>query len=223
MTTIDHRRNYYLTIDTEAANSLDDPIIYDIGGAIHDKQGKVYDTFSFVIYETFVGMQDLMQTAYYSEKISWYEEDLQAGARTMVRYSTARKYIANLCEKYNVRAIIAHNARFDYRAVNTTQRYLTSSKYRYFLPYGIEIWDTLAMVRDTVAKQPSYISWCKEHGYMRSAKIPRMTAEILYRYLIGSPDFVESHTALEDVLIEKEIFVWCMRQHKKMNRSPWGR
>lgn len=223
MTTIDRRRNYYLTIDTETANSLDDPMIYDIGGAIHDKQGRVYDTFSFVIYETFVGMRDLMQTAYYSEKISWYEEDLQAGARTMVRYNTARKHIANLCGKYNIRAIIAHNARFDYRAVNTTQRYLTSSKYRYFLPYGIEIWDTLAMVRDTVAKQSSYISWCKEHGYMRSAKTPRMTAEILYRYLIGNTDFVESHTALEDVLIEKEIFVWCMRQHKKMNRSPWGR
>ena len=220
MTTIDRRRNYYLTIDTETANSLDDPMVYDIGGAIHDKQGKVYETFSFVIYETFVGMRDLMQTAYYADKIPWYEEDLQAGTRTMVRYNTARKHIADLCEKYNVRAIIAHNARFDYRAVNTTQRYLTSSKYRYFLPRGIEIWDTLAMARDTVAKQPSYIAWCKEHEYMRSAKTPRMTAEILYRYLIGNPDFVESHTGLEDVLIEKEIFAWCMRQHKKMHRTP---
>ena len=223
MNTIDHRRNYYLTIDTETANSLDDPMVYDIGGAIHDKQGKVYETFSFVIYETFVGMQDLMQTAYYSEKIPWYEEDLQTGTRTMVRYNTARKHIADLCEKYDVRAIIAHNARFDYRAVNTTQRYLTSSKYRYFLPHGVEIWDTLAMARDTVAKQPSYIAWCKEQGYMRSEKTPRMTAKILYRYLIGNPEFVESHTGLEDVLIEKEIFAWCMRQHKKMRRTPWGR
>lgn len=223
MDSIDRRRNYYLTIDTETANGLDDPIVYDIGGAIHDKQGKVYETFSFVIYETFVGMQDLMQSAYYADKIPWYEDDLQAGSRTMVRYNTARKHIADLCERYNVRAIIAHNARFDYRAVNTTQRYLTNSRYRYFLPYGVEVWDTLAMVRDTVARQKSYIAWCKEHGYMRNANNPRMTAEILYKYLVGNPDFVESHTGLEDVLIEKEIFAWCMRQHKKMNRTPWGR
>ena len=31
--------------------------------------------------------------------------------------------------------------------------------------------------------------------------------------------FIESHTGLEDVLIEKEIFVRCMRQHKKMKKS----
>ena len=51
MTEIDKRKNYYLTIDTETANSLDDPLVYDIGGAIHDKKGRVYETFSFVIYE----------------------------------------------------------------------------------------------------------------------------------------------------------------------------
>ena len=34
-------------------------------------------------------------------------------------------------------------------------------------------------------------------------------------------DFAEDHTGLEDVLIEKEIFVHCMKQHKKMRRSAW--
>ena len=33
---IDKRRAYYLVFDTETANSLDDPIVYDIGGAIID-------------------------------------------------------------------------------------------------------------------------------------------------------------------------------------------
>ena len=151
-----------------------------------------------------------------------YEDDLRAGSRKMVQYNTARKHIANLCEKYNVRAIIAHNARFDYRATNTTQRYLTCSKYRYFLPYGIEVWDTLKMVRSTVAKQKSYLRWCEENGFMVNGKRPRMTAEILYKYMINDIDYKEIHTGLEDVLIEKEIFVWCVRQKKKMDKKLWA-
>ena len=222
MTKIDRRKNYYLTIDTETANGLDDSLVYDIGGAIHDKKGKVYETFSFVIYEIFVGMKDVMETAYYAEKIPKYEADLRDGSRKMVRYNTARKHIADLCKKYNVRAIIAHNARFDYRATNTTQRYLTCSKYRYFLPYGLPIYDTLKMVKSTVAKQKSYLRWCEENGFMVSANRPRMTAEILYKYMTNDIDYNESHTGLEDVLIEKEIFVWCMRQKKKMDKKLWA-
>ena len=62
---IDKRKNYYLTVDTETANGLDDPIVYDLGGCIHDKKGNVEETFSFVIKEVFFGMKDLMQSAYY--------------------------------------------------------------------------------------------------------------------------------------------------------------
>jgi DNA polymerase III epsilon subunit-like protein len=218
MIKIDKRKNYYLTIDTETANGLDDALVYDIGGAVHDKKGRVYETFSFVIYEVFVGMKNLMQSAYYAEKIPNYEADLRAGTRKMVRYLTAKKHIAELCKKYNVRAIIAHNALFDYRATNTTQRYLTYSKYRYFLPYGLPIYDTLKMARDTIGKQKTYIQWCKNNGYMVNNNRPRLTAEILYRYISGNNSFVEEHTGLEDVLIEKEIFAKCMRQHKKMEK-----
>lgn len=222
MTKIDKRKNYYLTIDTETANGLDDALVYDIGGAIHDKKGNILESFSFIIYEVFVGMKDLMQSAYYANKIPMYEDDLRAGTRKMVQYLTAKKHIADLCKKYNVRAIIAHNARFDYRATNTTQRYLTCSKYRYFLPYGLPIYDTLKMVKSTVAKQKSYLRWCEENDFMVSANRPRMTAEILYKYMTGNIEYKESHTGLEDVLIEKEIFVWCMRQHKKMEKKLWA-
>ena len=219
---IDHRRKFYLTIDTETANSLDDPLVYDIGGAIHDKAGNVYESFSFVIYETFVLCADLMESAYYADKIPQYRVQLVEGSRRMVRWLTAKLYIRDLCEKYNVAAIIAHNARFDVRAVNTTERYITSSKYRYFLPYGIPVWDTLSMAEDTICKQKTYIEWCIARGYVRSNGKPRATAEILYRYINGDEDFIESHTGLEDVMIEHKIFVHCCRQHKKMEKLPRG-
>ena len=143
---IDKRKNYYLTIDTETANGLDDPIVYDLGGCIHDKKGNVMETFSFIIDEVFNGRKDLMQSAYYSKKIPMYEKEIAEGKRQVVSYYYAKRYIERLCKKYDTKAIIAHNARFDYRSTTKTQRYLTKSKYRFFLPYGIEIWDTMKMV-----------------------------------------------------------------------------
>ena len=218
---IDKRKHYYLTIDTETANTIEDPMMYDLGGAIHDRNGNVEETFSFVIYDIFCADRQLFDTAYYATKRPRYEEQIAAGQRKIVSIFTARRYVHDLCEKYNVKAIIAHNARFDYRSTNYTLRYVTKSASRYFLPYGIPLWDTLKMAQDTICKQKTYIKWCAENGYLKKNGTPRATAEILYRYITQDEFFEEDHTGLEDVLIEKEIFAKCMAQHKKMTKSAW--
>jgi len=215
------QKKYFMVLDTETANGLDDPLVYDIGFAIVDKHGNVYHTESLVIYDVFVLMRDLMETAYYSEKIPQYETALKAKTRRLVNFETARQIVARYIQKYNVSAVIAHNMRFDYNALNTTMRYITKSQKRYFLPYNTTIWCTLAMARTTIGKQKTYRLWCKENGYTMRNNQPRLTAEILYRYITDNNDFIESHTGLEDVLIEKEIFAHCIRQHKKMQRTYW--
>ena len=216
---IDKRKSYYVTFDTETANGLDDPIVYDLGFAVVDKKGNVYEKHSFVIYETFCGMKDLMKSAYYADKLPQYKEQIESGERKLVRFSTAKKIFNEVCKKYNVKAIMAHNARFDYRSTATTQRYLTKSKYRFFLPYGIELWDTLKMAQDTICRQWTYKEWCYNNGYVTKNGRPRATAEILYKYITGNEQFKESHTGLEDVLIEKEIFAHCVAQHKPMRKK----
>lgn len=216
---IDKRKSYYLTIDTETANTFDDPMVYDLGGCIHDKKGNVYKTFSFVIAEIFYGMQDLMESAYYAEKIPNYREEIRKGERKVVPLVKAKMTIRDLCEKYDVKAIIAHNMAFDYRALSKTQRYLTKSKYRWFFPYGIELWDSLKMAQDTICKQKGYITYCEQNGFVTKYGKPRATAEILTRYLEGKIDYQEEHTGLADVLIEKEITAQCFRQHKSMRKK----
>ena len=126
---MDRRKNYYLTIDTETANSMDEPLVYDIGGCVHDNTGNIYETFSFVIREVFDN-EELIRSAYYYNKRFRYQVALYRHKAIKVNFYEARKHILDLCEKYNIKAIIAHNARFDYRALTTTQRYLTKSKYR---------------------------------------------------------------------------------------------
>ena len=230
MNKIDRRRNYYLMVDTETCNgiveengklNLNYSLVYDLGLAIIDKHGTVYEKESLIISDTYYGMKDLMKSCYYAEKLPRYDEEIKQGQRQVVSYYMAQKMVKALMEKYETNIVIAHNAGFDNRATNNTQRYLTKSKYRYFFPYGTEIWDTLKMATDTICKQKTYIRWCERNGYMtnHSKPRPRATAEILYRYISGNEDFVESHTGLEDVMIEKEIFAHCMRQHKPMRKK----
>lgn len=220
---IDKRVHYILNLDTETCNSLDDALPYDIGGAIIDKRGNIYETFSFVIYEYFVGEKELMVSSYYAEKIPTYWEDIQSGKRQLVRLATAKKRIADLCEKYNIDTVCAYNARFDYNSLNKGLRWETKSKLRYFLPYGLTWWDSMKMAQDVVGKMPTYKRFCEENGFMTNHKVPRpqLKAETVYRFITKDTTFVEEHKGLDDVMIETEIIKYCFNSHKKMRKLLW--
>lgn len=209
----------YIVLDTETTNSLEDPIAYDIGFAVIDENGKVYAKFSFVVAEVFLD-KELMASAYFADKIPQYWKDIEDGERELRKLSTIRQTLNRVCEEFEVEAIIAHNARFDYRSTAVTQRYLTSSKYRYFLPYGVELWDSLKMAREVFKNDEEYAEFCYKNDYLTSRGVRRYTAEILYRFITNDNNFIESHTGLEDVMIEKDIFVECMRRGAT-NRSAW--
>lgn len=218
---IDRRKSYFITFDTETANSLECPLMYDLGFAVHDKQGNIYETYSLVIADVYCNEKAIMQSAYYSRKLPQYEEDLKTGKRKLVSVETAKQILSETAKKYNIKAVIAHNARFDYRSTATTIRYITKSKNRYFLPYEVPLWDTLEMAKSVIKDKPTYRDFCERNGYLTKNGQVRLTAEILYQFISGEENFIEQHQGLEDVLIEKEIFQYCVRQHKKMRRSPW--
>ena len=228
---IDHRHNYGIMLDTETANTLStenggldmsNVLPYDFGFAIIDSHGRVYEKYSFVNSDIFVHERDLMRSAYYANKIPQYVEDLRAGRRVMATTYEIRKKLLDKMTEYNCSFVCAHNARFDYNACNNIQRWTTKSKYRYFFPYGIEIWDTMKMARDIIQPMPTYQRFCADNGYLTAQGKPRLTAEILYRFISKDNEFVESHTGLEDVEIEVQILAYCVRQHKKMRKKLWG-
>lgn len=229
---MDKRKNYYIVLDTETCNGimteegldLSCSLVYDIGWQVIDKQGNVYKKRSFITKEIFYGEKDLMTSAYYAEKIPNYIKEIKEGKRIVASYYNIRQALLKDCKEWNIKAIVAHNARFDYNATNVTERWLTKSKYRYFFPYNIPIYDTMKMASSTIAKEKGYINFCKREGYMTKHKTPRVrvTAEVLYKYISGNYDFIESHTGLEDVKIESQIFAACMAKHKKINKLLWS-
>lgn len=227
---IDRRRTYLIMGDTETCNTrmengkldMRDVLVYDFGFAVCDKQGRVYEKYSFIIKEIFFGMKNLMKTSYYADKLPQYYEEIRNGKRKVVSLYEARQILANVMKKYETNIFVAHNARFDDNALKVTERYTTKSKYRYFLPFGTEVWDTMKMANDTICKQKTYKKFCEENGYLTKNGQVRKTAEILYRYITKNNNFTESHTGLEDVMIEKEILAHCFRQHKAMRKKLYA-
>lgn len=226
---INKRKNYLIGIDTETCNSLmtDDgkldlsqSLVYDVGWKVTDTKGRNFVKRSFVVAEIFLD-KELMQSAYYKEKIPQYWEEIKSGKRELKRFSTIRKIFLADRKKYNVKHVFAHNAFFDYTALNNTLRLLTGSRFRYFMPYCVEWWDTLKMARDTFRDNKKYSYFCTANNYLTNHRTPqnRYTAEVLYRFISGDNDFNESHTGLEDVEIETKIMVYCLKSKKKIRKA----
>lgn len=228
---MDKRINYKLVIDTETCpldRTLDEVspqnmFAYDVGYAIVDKRGNVYKTESFIVADIFLDEKELMKSAYYAEKIPKYWDEIKCGKRILTSLYNVRKTMLKDIADYGIKEIYAHNMRFDYGNLNNTQRWVTKSQYRYFFPKGVEICDTLKMARDVIATMPTYIRFCNENGYLTKNGQVQLKAETIYRFILKDTSFIESHTGLEDVLIEKEILAYCYRQHKKMTRKLWDR
>ena len=127
----------FIVLDTETANDIDCPLCYDLGWILTDRTGIVYESYSYVISDIFLD-NGLMSSAYYAEKIPQYQADLNNGSRKLARFLTVKKIFNECCKRNNVTKIFAHNARFDYKSLQTTLRYITTSKMRFFFPYGID-------------------------------------------------------------------------------------
>lgn len=224
-----------LVIDTETANTLtredgsadmSDVLVYDCGWQVVDREGNVYAAASYVNYDIYRRERDMMESAYYADKIPRYEEDLRAGTRKLVTLNTILRELVRTINEYHIHYFAAYNARFDANALNRTVSWVTKSAKRYALPFGKIVWlDIMKMAQDAVCSTRDYKTWAKDRDFVQKNGVPRKTAEMVYRYITGQEDFEESHTGLEDVEIETLIMMHCFseakRRHIKMRTLLW--
>ena len=223
-----------LVIDTETTNThesargadMSDVLVYDCGWAVCDIYGNIYETASYVNHDIFYGEPDLMDSAFYAKKLPQYYADIAAGTRTVADIWTIRRALLDTIERHNIRFAAAYNARFDANAMNRTIQWVTKSFCRYFFPFDTVEWlDIMKMAQDAVVSTRDYKTWANDMGYVTNKGLPRKTAEMIYQYMTGEEDFVESHTGLEDVIIEAAIMAFCFsernRRKVKMRTRLW--
>lgn len=201
-----------LIFDTEGIRS---GLCYDLGVASIDREGNVYDTLSLVNGNIFEDRRDLMQTAHYKSKVPKYEKEIAEGIRKVVSFKEMKWLFADFIKRNNIKKVFAHNIPYDYNSLNKTSLYLLGDNF--FFPNGLTFYDTNTMTKQVVQNTPSYRKFCEKYKFLTSTGKPQTKAEIVYRYLTNNPDFVEEHTGLADVMIEKEILAYCYKKHKKMN------
>ena len=211
-------KHLYLVVDIETANTLEDALAYDVGLAIADRDGNIYEKHSFICSEIF-NDTTLMTSAYYAKKIPEYLANIKQGERKVVPLYEIRKKVFDLYETYHYKAVLAYNAYFDNRGLNITQRYLTKSKYRWFFPYCVPVHCIWHMACQVICSQKKYHNFCVANGFVSEKGNISTSAETVYRFLTNNLDFKEEHKGLEDVLIETAIFAKCIAKKKKMSRK----
>lgn len=210
-----------MMFDNETLGSLLQPMTYDVGAMPINMKGEcIGEPTNHVIYETFYEKKEEMKSAYYADKLPQYRDEIWDGTREVMNFMDTRARILQQMKELGITTVCAHNAAFDIRALNNTVREVTNGRVKYFFPYGTEVWDTLKMARQVLGKMPSYRKFCEQNGYMtkHSTPRPRMTAEIIYRFITKDNSFTEAHTGLKDVEIEAQILKYILRQHKKCDK-----
>lgn len=221
---IDKRKHYIMCMDVETASNS--RMVYDIGFAICDKKGNIYDKFSFVVKEVYDNKR-LMDSAYYKKKLPQYDKDLQEGKILKVEFLEMRKVFMKALSVYGVKTISAYNLPFDTSALQSTTAYLFGHGKKFLDPTfkDINLLCIYSFACEVLYSRPSFLYFVDKYNFYTKGQNPQTSAEIGYRYIKNDPNFVEEHRGLADVEIECQILAKCYAQNKRHESgvigNPW--
>lgn len=206
------KANLVLVVDVETCGGFGAPHVYDLGFAVaNPKTGEIIETHSLIIPEVFYGMKREMENAYYAEKLPQYYAGIEARTWTVTPFWKAWSLVGDTMRKHGITKVYAYNCGFDRNALNSTIEAMTANKWHHFFPKNTEFCDIWHMACQTIMSQRNFIKFCNRNGHVSDAGNVRTTAEVCYAYITKQPQFEESHTGLEDVLIEAEILQYVIR------------
>lgn len=194
-----------MVIDTETCGTLEQPFVYDLGLVVLDKNNNRIYEYRTLVREVFYGMAELMESAYYADKLPAYHVEIAAGTLQVKPLATIRQELREIVERFNVRTVWAFNAGYDRKALSNTVRTVSNDLQSYLLPYGLKWFDVWALACNTILHHPKFYKFIKTQEAYTPKGWPRTDAEITYQFITNNCSFIESHTALDDARIEAEI------------------
>jgi len=229
MTTKDLKKENIIILDVETArptkkdltkksityykDAIGKNLVYDIGlMVVALPSGRTITKRNFVVKEIFFN-EMFMESAYYKEKLNDYYVDIAKKVRQVRTMRSIQSDVQKLVDKYNVSKIFAYNCNFDKNALNTTSEYLSkrSSKEEFFSEDDFDFCCIWNMACQTLMNNEDYREFCNTHNLMSNNGNISTSAENCYRFLNNDECFVEKHTGLEDVKIEKQILLECLQ------------
>lgn len=220
------------------------PLIYDIGWIIVDRRGNIYKKANYLVNEIFFDEQLYKTAYYYDKKPLYYEELQKGNIKTNNWNEIVSELFEDLnsCEiapAYNccfdfkkafpftekyIKALYKGNRQkfIDYykHIIDNNKPIEKKKNDEYLKPYftirGIKfnIADLWGLACSKILNTKKYKDFAyKNQLYSPSKKFFSTNAENCYKFLFDE-DFVESHTALSDAIIESQILCKILSKGK---------
>lgn len=210
-----------LTFDTECVGLQGG--VYDIAYAIHNRKGEIVTRKNWLVWETITNAEKMMG-AFFAKKIfSHYIPMIARDEVTLKSWQEITDEMRADIIDYKIDTVAAYNLGFDQRMMQRMAREFKTGK---ILQVNTKLLDIWQFSCETLLNKRTYKKIADAHGWKTEKGNYKTSAEMVYRFLSGQPNFVEDHTALSDVNIEVEILTACFKRKKKIpygiyNASPW--
>ncbi|MEK9954992.1 MAG: hypothetical protein VW577_06250 [Pelagibacteraceae bacterium] len=202
-------------------------VIFDIAWAMHYKNGQIIDEpINYLVLETMT-TPDAKNSHYQAKHYTDYIPMLDRQEINLMPWNNIVDEMHYTITENNVNAICAYNLGFDLTALRNTDMLINgkiTEKMQEILNWKkLCIWN---FVCKTIAKSRDYknasaiYDWYSRTGNMLTG------AEYAYKFVSQNPDFAESHTAKQDVIIEAEILSACYDRkttipYNELNAQCW--
>lgn len=193
-----------VVFDTETT-SLEKPFCYNIGYCIVNTERWDALCKKEFIVEQIWHNPELFSSAYYANKRPFYVSGMRAKKIRMMKYGYITQEMIRDFEKYDVEIAFAYNSSFDEKVFN-----FNCDWFKCIHPFDtIPIVDIRGFVHNFIVDD-TYKAFCERNSFFTDAGNYSTTAETVYKYITSDTNFIESHTALDDSIIESKILKYCV-------------
>lgn len=215
-----NRKQKFIVLDVEGYSTVRP---YNIGYIVADKYGKIYCKRSFALPESVWENINAMLVIKQAEEMTRNNIEeilLDIGNKKRKRkyktvsIATFKKMFTADIQKYKIKILYAYNVSFDKSAL---KRIFGEEEFKN-LP--LEYRDIISGILYTKLLTKKYIQFCRDNGFLTAKGNIQTKAEIVYKYLTNSLNFIEEHTGLADCLIEYQILLSALKSRKKIDWSP---
>ena len=209
------KERYLLFVDTETIGSLfvkDSVLPFEIGTKVFDlEKQKVVREKSYLV-RRFFNNKYIMLSTFSATKYPSYFDKLNNDKRYKTcSVNDIMQDLQKVISRYGIKIMVAHNGNFDKTAIcRLCEDFGIENPFE-----NLDLLDTMELSK-VITFSKDYANYCiankdilnsvKDSCFITNSGRVRTTAQAIYSFITQNPTFEESHTGLEDIDIEIEIF-----------------